>query len=112
MPASNDDIDDLFRAAMKVLDDETPSGYFEGLPNRTLARLEDSMQTTSGTDRTDSELPPTATPNKERNEDSGLHDIRSLASSQRRRLSSRGLGTNPPPIEDDVLAATSGSWKS
>jgi hypothetical protein len=47
-----------------------------------------------------------------RDEDSGLHDIRNLASSARMRLSSRRLGTNPPPVDEDVLAASSGSWKA
>jgi hypothetical protein len=51
-------------------------------------------------------------PAKDRDEDSGLHDIRNLASSQRSRLSSRRLGTNPPPVDEDILASTSGSWKS
>src|SRR6185503_11923388 len=41
-----------------------------------------------------------------------LHDIRNLASSARMRLSSRRIGTNPPPVEEDVLAASSGSWKN
>ncbi len=107
----NDDTDDILRAAMKTLDDETPSGYFDALPSRTLARLEgSSMQTTSGTDRSNAELPMSTA--KERDEDSGLHDIRSLASSQRQRLSSRRLGTNPPPVDEDILASASGSWKS
>jgi hypothetical protein len=112
MAASNDDIDDILRAAMKTLDAEIPSGYFEGLPNRTLARLEGSMQTTSGTESSNSEMPMTDGTGKDRDEDSGLHDIRNLASSQRQRLSSRRLGTNPPPVDEDILASTSGSWKS
>ena len=37
-----DDLDQLIRAAMKTLDDEVPSGYFEALPKQTLARLEGS----------------------------------------------------------------------
>ncbi len=115
MPA-NDDIDDILRVAMKTLDDEIPSGYFEGLPKRTLARLEGStMQTTSGTDGSNAELPNNELPMSnaaDRDEDSGLHDIRNLAASSRARLSSRRLGTNPPPVEEDVLASTSGSWKS
>ena len=91
-----DDIDDILRAAMKTLDDEIPSGYFEGLPNRTLARLEGSMQMTSGTDR-NSELPMTgsagtAVPKEDRDEDSGLHDIRNLAAASRSRMSSRRIG--------------------
>ncbi|HLL21349.1 MAG TPA: hypothetical protein VK427_04415, partial [Kofleriaceae bacterium] len=46
----SDDLDDLLRTAMKSLDDQVPSGYFEGLPYRTLMRLgeDSSMQTSSG----------------------------------------------------------------
>jgi len=113
MPASTDDIDDKLRAAMKVLDAETPSGYFEVLPNRTLARLEGSMQmTTSGTDSdSNSELPITNGTPEDRKEDSGLHDIRNLAAASRSRMSSRRIGTSPP-VDEDLLASTSGSWKS
>jgi outer membrane biosynthesis protein TonB len=113
MPTPLDDTDDILRAAMKTLDDETPSGYFDALPNRTLARLEGSMQTTSSGMESKTEMPQTPTvKDNDRDEDSGLHDIRNLASSQRQRLSSRRLGTNPPPVDEDILASTSGSWKS
>lgn len=172
-----DDLDDKIRAAMKVLDEETPSGYFEAVPNQILARLEDgSMQHGSGT--TDfrknadalmgppvvpedadtnptprveaSEVGPlpskpavakpaavvaaapvakpaaapapteTATPATpassasmsaaaDRDEDSGLHDIRNLAQSTKQRLSARRI-TQQPPTNDDVLASSSGSF--
>jgi len=46
-----------------------------------------------------------------REEDSGLHDIRSLASSQRMRNSSRRITTSPP-VEDTILAASSAGWKA
>ncbi|HWU89578.1 MAG TPA: hypothetical protein VN253_20090, partial [Kofleriaceae bacterium] len=106
-----DETDDLLRRAMKTLDDQVPPGYFEDLPNRTLLRLEDdrSMQTddpaastgspVAATSSTDASVRaasaaaepaaqlPAASPRRE--EDSGLHDIRSLASSQRMRLSKR-----------------------
>src|ERR1043165_1666356 len=106
-----DPIDDVVLGAMKVLDDQVPSGYFDGLPNRTLARLEGSMQTSSGSSGTDrSKSQPTAVvssapaddaaPPKDRDEDSGLHDIRNLASSARMRISSRRIGTNPPPVDE------------
>jgi len=35
-----DDVDDLLRRAMATLDRETPAGYFDELPGRTLARLD------------------------------------------------------------------------
>jgi hypothetical protein len=117
-----DDLDDQLRAAMKTLDDETPSGYFEALPNQILARLEDgSMQNTGTTDIRDKRDalmgPPVAavdtssSKTSERDEDSGLHDIRNLAQSTKQRLSSR-RGTQPPMSDDDVLASSSGSWKN
>ncbi len=114
MPA-NDDIDDILRAAMKTLDGETPSGYFEDLPKRTLARLEGmTMQTTSETESSSSnnELPMSDDSGKVRDEDSGLHDIRNLAATSRSRMSSRRLGTTPPSVDEDILASASGSWKS
>ena len=46
-----------------------------------------------------------------REEDSGLHDIRSLASSQRLRNSSRRISTSPPH-DDDLLASSSAGWKA
>jgi len=115
MPGSiNDDeaLDGLLRAAMKTLDDDVPSGYFDALPNRTLSRLEGSMQTTSGSSGTDlsSATPPVDTIPVPRDEDSGLHDIRSLASSTKARLSVKRETANPP-IADDIVA-TSGAFKN
>jgi len=122
-----DDLDNLIRAAMKTLDEGVPSGYFEALPNRTLARLEGSMQHgSSGTDTRDARdkvAPPViaAEPDtspvsrhpimdQDREEDSGLHDIRNLAQSTKQRLSNRKITS--PPIADDVLAASSGAFKN
>ena len=109
----SDDLDDLLRRAMKTLDDQVPSGYFEGLPNRAMARLEEgsSMQTTGtmGSDRN----PSTGVPPQQdkREEDSGLHDIRNLASTTKARLSSR-RSTQNPIVTDDVLASSSAGWKA
>ena len=132
-----DDLDPLLRSAMKTLDDEVPSGYFEALPDQVLAKLvpggEVPMQQT-GTPNRDANLvaaqaatraasplndpnlaveaaAPTATA-APREEDSGLHDIRSLAQSTRQRVSKR-MTTSPPPMGDqDVLAGASASWKN
>src|ERR1043165_5203236 len=100
-----DDLDNLIRAAMKTLDEGVPSGYFEGLPNHTLARLEgSSMQHGPGTqsDKGNAMVPPPVDPDtqptakvdadavvqpKDRDDDSGLHDIRNLAQSTKQRLS-------------------------
>jgi hypothetical protein len=119
-----DDLDNLLRAAMKTLDEQVPSGYFEALPNRTLARLEgSSMQHgSSGTTETRNDVSPPpaltgddpdtspAAPREERDEDSGLHDIRNLAQSTKQRLSSRRITAQP--VADDVLASSSGSFKN
>ena len=110
----SDDVDEQLRRAMKVLDDQVPSGYFEGLPQRTLARLEDStiMQTSSETNRSTPPAPVSTMNQKERDEDSGLHDIRSLASSTKARLSSRRSTSQPVASEDDILASSSAGWKA
>jgi hypothetical protein len=124
-----DDLDQLLRAAMKTLDEQVPSGYFEALPNQTLARLEgSSMQHGSSgttTDARDAVAPPPLTTksdpapapaarpimDQDREEDSGLHDIRNLAQSTKQRLSSRRSITNQP-VSDDVLASSSGAFKN
>lgn len=107
---------------MKVLDDEVPSGYFEALPNQTLARLEgSSMQqgTSSGTtqDKVSAAPPPVAASSSssspsssENTEDSGLHDIRNLAQSTKQRLSSKRITTSPP-VSDDIASSSAG-WKA
>ena len=100
----SDDLDQLLRAAMKHLDGEAPSEYFERLPNRTLERLETSMQTDTSSHSADPAAPPPT-------EDSGLHDIRSLAQSARMRLSSKRV-TGSPIDEDGDLAASSAGWKA
>ena len=97
---------------MKTLDDEVPSGYFEALPDLTLARLEGTnMQhgTQGTTDKTASAVPPSAEGNTE---DSGLHDIRNLAQSTKQRLSSKRIGTIPPVSEDDLIASSSAGFKA
>jgi hypothetical protein len=117
----SDDLDDLLRRSMKTLDDQVPTGYFDALPNRTLARLEDSSMQTTGTTGTERDastgVPPTeaaatkSASTAERDDDSGLHDIRNLASSQRMRMSSRRISTSPP-VDDDILASSSAGWKA
>jgi hypothetical protein len=111
MPTPDSDLDDLLRAAMKSLDDEVPSGYFEALPDRTLARLEGDMQNgTQGTMDTQAVTPPP--PVGENTEDSGLHDIRNLAQSTKQRLSSKRITTSPPVSDGDVVASSSAGWKA
>jgi len=101
----SDDLDDLIRRAMKTLDSQVPSGYFETLTERTLGRLEKDMQT----EGEGSSTPGVADP-PPREEDSGLHDIRSLASSQRMQL--KRTSQNPITTDDDELASSSAGWKA
>jgi hypothetical protein len=108
----SDDLDDLLRVAMKTLDAEVPSGYFEDLPNRTLARLENSSMQTTGTSGSERDPSSGAPPQADRDEDSGLHDIRSLASSTKARLSSRRSTQGPVVDDDDVLSSSSAGWKA
>lgn len=116
MPTPDSDIDDQLRAAMKVLDAEAPSGYFEALPNLTLARLEGSSMQQGTSDTTTKQAtsapPPVATPPSAtgNTEDSGLHEIRNLAQSTKQRLSSKRVTTSPP-VEDDVASSSAG-WKA
>ncbi len=112
-----DDVDDLLRHAMKTLDAQVPEGYFDGLPSKiqsTLARSEDSSMQSTGTTESNRDastgVPPMTKDARE--EDSGLHDIRSLASSTKARLSSRRSTQNPVMSEDDILASSSAGWKA
>ncbi|HMG54944.1 MAG TPA: hypothetical protein VK601_15710, partial [Kofleriaceae bacterium] len=41
MPDDRDDLDAVLRRAMASLDGEVPAGYFDALPARVLARLDD-----------------------------------------------------------------------
>ena len=110
MSTSDTDLDDQLRAAMKVLDAEVPSGYFEALPDQTLSRLEaSSMQGTSGTteNKVSAAPPPVGSENTE---DSGLHDIRNLAQSTKQRISSKRITSSQPVLDDP--ASSSGGWKA
>jgi len=108
---TDDELNELLRAAMKTLDAQVPSGYFDALASRTLGRLaasEGTMQTgTSGTEATSSGVPPTPA-----EEDSGLHDIRNLAETAKARISSKRISTSSIKTDDELLASASGSWKS
>ena len=108
---TDEELNELLRAAMKTLDAQVPSGYFDALASRTLGRLaasEGTMQTgTSGTEATSSGVPPTPA-----EEDSGLHDIRNLAETAKARISSKRISTSSIKTDDELLASASGSWKS
>jgi hypothetical protein len=112
-----EDLDDRLRAAMKTLDAEAPSGYFEALPEQLLAKLstggEVNMQQTGTPNREASSSPTTNAPPVPREEDSGLHDIRNLAQSTKQRLKrTTGNQVLVKQNDDDVLASSSASWKN
>jgi hypothetical protein len=111
-----EDLDDRLRAAMKTLDAEAPSGYFEALPEQLLAKLstgeEVNMQQPGTPNREASSSPTTNAPPVPREEDSGLHDIRSLAQSTKQRLKRTTGNQTIVSKDDDVLASSSASWKN
>lgn len=105
---NDDELDAQLRGAMKVLDAEVPSGYFDTRPSEVLSHLETrSMDPTPmPTPRTPDAAPPVAA----REEDSGLHDIKNLAQSTKQRLSKKI--TVPPVSDDDLIASSSAGWKA
>ncbi|HWO18180.1 MAG TPA: hypothetical protein VNO30_05370 [Kofleriaceae bacterium] len=137
----SDELNDLLRRAMTTLEDQVPPGYFEAFPDQLLARLadvaqdapEDALGAASSADQLPAaasaasaavaaamaEPASTGAPSMVeatpapmvRDEDSGLHDIRNLASSQRMRLSKRASQTSIH-ADDDLLASASGSWRA
>jgi hypothetical protein len=112
MPADQDEVDQLLRGAMKTLDAEMPTGYFDGLPQRTLARLEDGTMQTSTVEGQESDSnfeaqnAVVAVKEEPREEDSGLHDIRSLAQSTKMRLSQNMAAARAPTHHDDILSTS------
>jgi len=89
MPDDLDDLDAVLRRTMASLDRQTPAGYFDELPARTLARLDDAAT-------------------REPGEDPGLDDVRDLASETRARLSAQRAA----PARDDEAVAASSVWKA
>src|SRR5215470_2968630 len=87
MPDDLDDLDAVLRRTMASLDRQTPEGYFDALPARTLARLDD---------------PAAGEPLAA----AKLDDVRELASETRARLSAQR------PDLDDEVAASSAVWKA
>ncbi|HEY1548280.1 MAG TPA: hypothetical protein VGG28_10685 [Kofleriaceae bacterium] len=63
---------------------------------------------------TPSASPPAAVPKLPAEEDSGLHDIRSLAQTTKDRISSKRITLSPTKSvsEEELIASASGSWKS
>jgi hypothetical protein len=114
-----DPIDERLKQAMKALDNQVPDRYFEQLPERTLGRLEELMQSdvdrpggsAAGTSQTSVPSVSASTAKPERQEDSGLHDIRALAQTTKQRMSQRRIPTQAPPVDDAVLNSSSASLR-
>ncbi len=107
-----DKLDDIVKGAMRSLDGTTPRGYFDELPGRIEARLEgEPMQSTESHDprhTTDGLPPPQMTAgagSADRVEDSGLHDIKELATTAKRRISRRITTQNE--AQDALLSSSS-----
>src|ERR1044071_700962 len=91
MPDDLDDLDAVLRRTMASLDRQTPEGYFDALPARTLARLDE----------------PAA---GEPLEAPKLDDVRELASETRARLSAqRGALDDDVPVSSANDAAVRAS---
>jgi hypothetical protein len=113
---SHDPLDDSLKRAMKALDDQVSDRYFDELPNRTLSRLEEMMQSdvdrpTTPVAAQGSDGKSAAPPKPQRVEDSGLHDIRALASSTKERVSKKRATVNPP-VDDSFIHTSSASLRA
>ena len=102
----SDDLDEQLRRAMASLDRQAPARYFDTLAERTLARLDDAAPD----DFVAEEVVTEDEVIGEREEHSGLQDIRNLASETKARLARR---TSQQIIaRDDRIASSSAGWKA
>lgn len=109
---------------MKALDDQVSDRYFEELPNKVLARLEEQQMQSDVNRRSGSANPPLSiaapkpapdddsTQKVQRQEDSGLHDMRALAQTTKQRMSQRRVPTQNPPVDDAALRASHASLRA
>ncbi len=99
-----DDLDDLLRNAMTGLSRQAPVGYFDALPGRVLARLD-------GPELDELVAEEAVTEDEvigEREEHSGLQDIRNLANETKARLARQ---SQAPSAREDRLASSSAGWR-
>ena len=119
-PPSDRDIADAFLA----LDGTIPDGHLDDFSSRVLARLDEPEATEmdsrelargSGLSRTDDAalgaVATSATPEPAREENSGLHEIKALASTTRRRISKK-LTSESEAEESLLVGASSGSFRA
>src|SRR5687768_7915162 len=112
-----DEIDELVRAAAKAHEDLASTSYFDGLENRVRARIAthehlDDLPEAVMMTKTENEggadhgtLPPEIAHGDR--EDSGLHDIRSLAQTAKRRISKR-ITAQHVAIDDSFTTSPTG----
>lgn len=100
-----DPIDDIVKDAMKALEARsTPRDYFDQLPDRINVRLEGSMQHEPSIDPSVPPISDGVVHADASQEDSGLHDIKELAQTAKRRVSRRQ--TSQHEIDQTMLAST------
>ncbi|MBL8626904.1 MAG: hypothetical protein JNK64_36790 [Myxococcales bacterium] len=118
---TDDELDQRLRAATSALAALAPAGRVDGLEAKVLAELADldargataasqEYPMTSDTDPkpgSTTVTPPAATP---RTDDSGLHDIRSLAQDTKKRISRRI--TSQHDVDDRMLSSSTGSLRA
>ncbi len=119
-----EDIDDLLRAAARAHEGLATPDYFDGLPDRVMARIariardaptrepddaEVPMMSDTDNDRPRAAAPPpgldASSRPAERSEDSGLHDIKSLARSTKQRISRR-ITSQHDAYEESLLSSS------
>ena len=112
-----DEIDEMVRAAAKAHEALAPAGHLDELERRVLARLARGepaddfseavmMSDTDNDSARDRSNPPPGGAG-EQNEDSGLHDIRSLAQTAKQRISKR-ITSQHDAIDDSLSSSQSG----
>jgi hypothetical protein len=100
----SDDVDDRLRHAAASLDRQAPARYFDTLADRVLARLDDAAPA----DFVAEEIVTEDEVIGERDEHSGLQDIRNLASETKARLARRT--SQELSARDDRIASSSAGW--
>ena len=91
-------LDQTVHKALSALEAQAPAGYFDSLAARTIARLDEPLEeltmasdADAGKQGTTGNAGTATSGGAPRDEDSGLHDLRSLATRTRSRMTSQRL---------------------
>lgn len=108
-----DEIDDLVRAAAKAHEALVPADHFDGLSSRVMARLarddgEVAMMSETNNDAPRAVTPPPSDGKPQRSEDSGIHDMKALAETAKRRISRRITSQHDAYDESLLTSSQSG----